>query len=162
MHWHDPTTKINALGLIGVVLLGLILVWRMPSGPSDFPAVRVALAVVLAWLIVSPQQRSWYDAMIYPLLALMPATRLDWIVLIRSAAGALGALPPLVHRAEFQPVWLSGAGRIASVGIAPLTLTAVGIILLWLCYTNDWRGIANPDSNLVDAMPLSLPPNMHD
>ena len=161
MHLHDPTTKINALGLIGFVLLGLILVRRMPSGPSDFPAVRVALAVVLAWLIVSPQQRSWYDAMIYPLLALMPATRLDWIVLIRSAAGALGDLPSLVYRAEFHPVWLSGTGRIASVGIAPLTLTAVGIILLWLCYTNDWRGVANPDSNLVDAMPLSLPPNMH-
>ena len=95
LHWHDPTARINALGLIGFVLLGLILLWRMPSGPSDFPAVRVALAVVLAWLIVSPQQRPWYDAMIFPLLALMPASRLDWIVLIRAAAGALAELPPL-------------------------------------------------------------------
>ena len=155
LHWHDPTARINALGLIGFVLLGLILVWRMPSGPSDFPAVRVALAVVLAWLIVSPQQRPWYDAMIFPLLALMPATRLDWIVLIRAAAGALGGLPPLVHHSEFHPVWLSEAGRMASVGIVPLTLTAVGIVLLWLCFTNDWRAVANPDSNLVDAMPLS-------
>jgi hypothetical protein len=162
LHWHDPTTKINALGLISFVLLGLILVRRMPPGPSDFPAVRVALAVVLAWLVVSPQQRSWYDAMIYPLLALMPATRLDWIVLIRSVAGALGDLPALVYRSELHPVWFSETGRIASVGIVPLTLTAVGIILLWLCYTNDWRGVANPDSNLVCTMPLSLPPNPHD
>jgi hypothetical protein len=159
LHWHDPTTKINALGLIGFVLLGLILVRRMPSGPSDFPAVRVALAMVLAWLIVSPQQRPWYDAMIFPLLALMPATRLDWIVLIRAAAGALAELPPLVRRSELHPAWLSETGRIASVGIVPLTLTAVGIILLWLCFTNDWRAVANPDSNLVDAMPLSLPSN---
>jgi hypothetical protein len=162
LHWHDPTTKINALGLISFVLLGLILLRRMPSGPSDFPAVRVALAVALAWLIVSPQQRSWYDAMIYPLLALMPATRLDWIVLIRSVAGALGDLPALVHRSELHPAWLSETGRIASVGIVPLTLTAVGIILLWLCYTNDWREVANPDTNLVHARPLNLPPNPHD
>ena len=161
LHWHDPTARINALGLISFVLLGLILVRRMPPGPSDFPAVRVALAVVLAWLIVSPQQRPWYDAMIFPLLALMPATRLDWIVLIRAAAGALGGLPDLVHLSELHPAWLSETGRIASVGIVPLTLTAVGIVLLWLCFTNDWRAVANPDSNLVDAMPLSLPPNLH-
>jgi hypothetical protein len=145
LHWHDPTTKINALGLISFVLLGLILLRRMPPGPSDFPAVRVALAVVLAWLIVSPQQRSWYDVMIYPLLALMPATRLDWIVLIRSVAGALGDLPALVYRSELRPAWLSETGRIASVGIVPLALTAVGIVLLWLCHTNDWRGVVNPD-----------------
>ena len=162
MHWHDPTTKINVLGLIGFVLLALILVRRMPSGPSDFPAVRIALAVVLAWLIVSPQQRSWYDAMIYPLLALMPATRLDWIVLIRSVAGALGDLPPLVYRSELHPAWLSETGRIASVGIVPLALTAVGIILLWFCYTDDWRRVTNPDSNPVDGILLNLPPNMHD
>lgn len=158
LRWHDPTVRINALGLIGFVLLGLILVWRIPSGPSDFPAVRVASAVVLAWLIVSPQQRPWYDAMIFPLLALMPASRLDWIVLIRAAAGALGVLPPLVHHSEFHPVWLSEAGRMASVGIAPLTLTAVGIVLLWLCFTNDWCAVANPDSNQVDAIPLSARP----
>jgi hypothetical protein len=161
LHWHDPTAKINALGLIGFVLLGLILLRRMPSGPSDFPAVRVALAVVLAWLIVSPQQQSWYDAIIFPLLALMPATRLDWIVLIRAAAGALGDLPPLIYRSELHPPWLSEAGRIASLGIAPLTLTAVGIVLLWLCFINDWRTVANPDGNLIDATPLSLPPNLH-
>ncbi len=159
LHWHDPTARINALGFIGFVLLGLILVRRMPSGPPDFPAVRVALAVVLAWLIVSPQQRPWYDAMIFPLLALMPATRLDWIVLIRAAAGALGGLPNLVRHSQFHPAWLSEAARLASVGIVPLTLTAVGIVLLWLCFTNDWRAVANPNSNLVDAMRLSLVSN---
>ena len=161
LHWHDPTAKIDALGLISFVLLGFILVWRMPAGPSDFPAVRVALAVVLAWLVVSPQQRPWYDAMIFPLLALMPATRLDWIVLVRAAAGALGALPHHVHGSELHTAWLSGTGRIASVGIAPLTLTATGIVLLWLCFTNDWRAVANPESNLVDTMPLSLPSDLH-
>ena len=151
LHWHDPTARINALGLIGFVLMGLILVWRIPPGPSDFPAVRVALAVVLAWLIVSPQQRPWYDAMIFPLLALMPATRLDWIVLIRAVAGALGGLPDLAHLSELHPPWLSEAGRMASAGIVPFTLTAVGIVLLWLCLTNDWRTVADPDSNLVDG-----------
>ena len=161
LHWNDPTAKINALGLISFVLLGLILVRRMPSGPSDFPAVRVALAVVLAWLIVSPQQRPWYDAMIFPLLALMPATRLDWIVLVRGAAGALGALPHHVHGSELHLALLSETGRIASVGIAPLTLTAVGIVLLWLCFTNDWRTVVNPDTNPEDAMPLSLPSNLN-
>jgi Glycosyltransferase family 87 len=162
LHWHDPTTRINVLGLISFVLLGLILVRRMPSGPSDFPAVRAALAVVLAWLIVSPQQRSWYDVMIYPLLALMPATRLDWIVLIRSVAGALGDLPSLVYHSELHPAWLSEAGRTVSVAIVPFILIVVGILLLWLCYTNDWQRVVNPNRNLVCAMPRSLPPNRHD
>ena len=156
--WHDPTVGINALGLIGFVLLGLILVRRMPSGPSDFPAVRVALSVVLAWLIVSPQQRPWYDAMIFPLLALMPATRLDWIVLIRAAAGALAELPPLVSHFESHPAhptWLAETERIASAGIVPLTLTAAGIFLLWLCLTNNWRAVANPDNNLIGAISLN-------
>jgi alpha-1,6-mannosyltransferase len=160
LHWHDPTARIDALGLIGFVLLGLILLRRMPSGPSDFPAVRVALALVLAWLIVSPQQRPWYDVMIFPLIALMPATRLDWIVLIRGAAGALGDLPTLVYRPGAHPAWLSEAGRTVSLGTAPLTLTAVGIVLLWLCLTNDWRVVADPGSDLVEAMPLRLPPNL--
>jgi hypothetical protein len=161
LHWHDPTARINAFGLIGFVLLALILVRRMPSGPSDFPAVRAALAVVLAWLVISPQQQPWYDVMIFPLLTLMPATRLDWIVLIRATAGALGGMSDLVEHSEFRPAWLSEIGRIVSVGIVPLTLTAVGIVLLWLCFTNDWRTVANPDSNLVDATPLSSPSNLH-
>ena len=146
---------INALGLIGSVLLAAILLWRIPSGPAELPAVRVALAVALAWLIVSPQQRPWYDTMILPLMAVMPATRLDWIVIVRSTAAAVAGLPRLPY-AELHPPWLSAIGELSSAAVAPIILTAVGVVLLWLCFTGNWKPEVGVDGAVA---PLSAGPS---
>jgi hypothetical protein len=154
LHWQDPAARISALAMVSFVLLGLILLRRMPSGPSEFPAVRIALALTLALFVVSPQQRAWFDAIIFPLLALMPASRLDWIVLVRAIAGALGGLPSLFpDRSHLS--WLAEAARLGAVGMVPIALTIVGVALLWLCLTNNWRTIVNSDIDLSAAMPLA-------
>ena len=126
---RNATSGIDAIGLIGFVALSVVLVWRIPPGLPDFPVVRVALAVTLAWLVVSPQQRPWYDAMIFVLLAVFPATRLDWIVMARAVAGAVGDLPRVFY-ANLHPAWLSAAVRTGSAGIVPLALAATGVALL--------------------------------
>jgi len=67
--------------LAGLLIVGGILAWRMPAGYADLPEIRpmtvCALAVVLGGVVQYP----WYDAMFFPLLALLPASRLDaWLV----------------------------------------------------------------------------------
>jgi hypothetical protein len=136
--WRQAAGGVDALGLIGCAVLAAILLWRMPPGPGTVPAVRVALAVTLAFLVVSPQQRPWYDVMIFPLLAVVPASRLDWVIVVRGVAGAVGGLPRLFYSAV-HPGWLSAAIRISSAGIPPLVLVSSGVALLWLCWTGNWK-----------------------
>jgi hypothetical protein len=138
LDWPHAGVRIDTLGLIGFAVLGMILLWRMAPGPPDFPAVRVALAVALAWLIVTPQQHPWYFALVFPLLAVMPASRLDWIVIIDATAAAIAGVPRLFSPGLY-PAWLSAIARLANAGTVPLVLTATGVALLWLCCTNDWR-----------------------
>ena len=144
--WQHASATIDTVGLAGSVALAVILLWRMPSGSREFPAVRVALAVALAWLIVSPQQRSWYFAMIFPLLAMVPASRLDWIVMFDATAAAVTNAPRLVYAAGLRPAWLSAIVRTGYSGIIPLALAIAGVVLLWLCFTNDWRSVASLDN----------------
>jgi hypothetical protein len=131
--------RIDALGLLGFTVLAVILLWRMPVGSRNFAAVRVALALSLAWLIASPQQRPWYYVMIFPLLAVVPASRLDWLAIVDVTAGAFAELPRLFHTTRLSPAWAGSMVKIGYAGLAPLMLAAAGALLLWFCFTNDWR-----------------------
>ena len=82
----------------------------------------MALGVALAFLIASPQRTPWYDVMIYPLLALMPATRLDWIVVARSVAGAVGSLPRPFYVGCIQRCFLRRSESVPQ-GLLPLSLS---------------------------------------
>jgi hypothetical protein len=149
--WQHEPARIGTLGLMGFALMVIVLLWRLPRGSREFPAARVILAVALAWLITTPQQHPWYFAMIFPVLAMMPASRLDWIILLDSAAAAAAGLPRLLSVTYVHPAWLSSAAQIAYAGIFPFTITVASIALLWLCLRNSWRppgGLAEP---LVDV-----------
>lgn len=144
---HHTTNFSNAVALCAFAVLAPVLLWRLPSGsanpsgsasPAGLPFVRPVLAVSLAWLICTPQQRPWYDAMIFPLLALMPATRLDWIVVVRAVATAAGELPGVAFYRGLHPPWLGSAVYITTRGVVPITLVAVAAALIWLCVTGRW------------------------
>ena len=143
LHLTNAVASINTMGYLAFMLLALILLWRILPGPLDFPAVSVALSVTLAWLVVSPQQRPWYDAMIFPLMCLMPPSRLDLLVVLRSMAGALANLPRPYSYAAVHPTWLARVVRLTYAGSIPFLLAAIGCGLLWLCITNDWRAALN-------------------
>jgi hypothetical protein len=129
----------HQLLLAGLLLAGLavLLLWRLPDGVPDLPAVRPALALALAWLFIWPYQLPWYDAMAFCLLALYPASRIDWLVLARLTAATFALMP---GNSGFPPEHLLAA--ITSNALfwwAPVVLLAAAVALVWLCLTNRWK-----------------------
>jgi hypothetical protein len=103
------------------------------------PGVRVPLALALALLIASPYQQAWYDAMIWPLVAVMAASRLDWIAAAHTIALSVISVPYFYPKSH--PSWWSLTERFTDVPVA-LALAVTAAALLWLCWTGDWRQLA--------------------
>jgi hypothetical protein len=80
---------LEAIAAVGCVAMAALLAWQLPPGPSGLPAIRPALVLTLAWLLVWPLQRPWYDATAFCLLAVFPASRLDGLMLIRAVPAAM-------------------------------------------------------------------------
>jgi len=142
LHWHTSNARVDTLALIGSAAAAAVLLSRMPSGSRDLPAVRVALAATLALLVLSPQQWPWYTALVFPLLAVFPASRLDWIVVTYASATAVGMLP-VVFLTGLHPASLARHVLAGVLGIVLLCVAEAGINLLWLCCTNDWRPVTD-------------------
>jgi hypothetical protein len=129
----------HQLLLAGVLLaaVALLLLWRLPDGVADLPAIRPALAVGLAWLFIWPYQLPWYDAMVFCLLVLYPASRLDWLVVARLTAATFALMP---GNAGFPPEHLLAV--ITSDSLfwwAPTVLLAAAVALVWLCLSRRWK-----------------------
>jgi hypothetical protein len=67
--------------------------------PGEWPAqprsggVACAFVLMLAWLLAWPYVLPWYDATAWALLALLPASGFDWLLLARTTVLAFGYLP---------------------------------------------------------------------
>jgi hypothetical protein len=144
-----PSSVIDVAGAVGALILAVILLRRLPAGLTEYPFARPVLALMLAWLVTTPQQRPWYDAAIFPLLALMPATRLDWIVVIRTAAAALAQLPGVIYYTDLVPAWLSATGKAISADTVPLVVAGAALALLWLCWSGRWNA---PGGSRVESV----------
>jgi len=116
----------------------------VPAGSAAIPggpALWVALVLTLAWLFFWPYEYPWYDVMIICLLMLYPASRLDWLVLARIAAGTLANVPGNPNAALN---WLIGGVHHGIVeGVAPVVLLAAAVALIVFCRTGHW-GLAAP------------------
>jgi hypothetical protein len=141
----------SLLALIGTVLLAALLLWRLPAGPRDLPALRPALALTLAWLVCSPQQRPWFDAMIFPLLALMPASGVDWVALGRAAAAAAAELPGVIYYSALRPAWLGTVVSGLVHAAVPAVLAITTAVLVWLCLSG--RLARPPDDPALPGWP---------
>jgi hypothetical protein len=148
-------TEIAAVCCLAVAV---VLALRLPGGPPGLPAIRPALVASLAWLFVWPLQRAWYDVILFVLLAIFPATRLDWLVLIRAVPTTLD-LATGVARHGLTPSWLHWCVSHLSLDLAPcVRLAAVAAVLL-LCATGAWnprRPRPEPDGQLIRVPELSL------
>ncbi len=176
--WSHASIRIDEIALVASLLLAVILLWRLPAEPSGPPgppgppagtpglaagapgppAVRPALALSLAWLVCSPQQRPWFDVMVFPLLAVMPATRLDWIALLQAVAAAAAELPGVTYYTHLRPFALDLTADAVSRGVVPVTLAVAASGLLWLCLSGRWtpgpsRAGPGPGRPLSDVAP---------
>ena len=126
----------NVAGLLACGALALVLLWRLPPGSPGLPGVRVTLALALALVIASPYQQAWYDAMIFPLLAVIAASRLDWVAAAHAVALTVISVPYTFS--DSRPPWWAQLEQLGTyMAVALLLMTAVA--LLWLCWTRDWR-----------------------
>jgi hypothetical protein len=111
---------------------------RAAAGPAGRPdavpatlAWAAVFAVAFAWLLAWPYVLPWYDALGWALLALLPWSRLDWLLLARTSALAFGYLPA---RVIAMPAGLGWLRSVVRTGITPVILLAVVValvVMLW-------------------------------
>jgi len=141
--------SLPALTLVTLPLLvgvGWLLLRRLPDGFPARPAVRPTLALSLAWLLVWPYQRPWYDAMALCLLALYPPSRLDWPILARLGTVSLCYLPGMPR---MLPAGLPPVLHEAQIVAVPLIRLATLAAVIALCLTGAWT--ARPGGGLPAA-----------
>ena len=104
------------------------------------------LALAVASLVVLPVQTPWYDALIFVLLALMPASGLDCLLVVRCLL-----LTELVLPGAAPDSGLSGAlaGAVAHAGI---------FVVLAMLVIESWRGSWLPKRVPADGRPLRSQP----
>jgi hypothetical protein len=119
-----------AITALATVALALLLLWRLPPGHRGLPAVRPAAALALAWLAVFPVQAPWYDALIFVLLALMPASGLDYLLIIRCLLLSEMVLPGAAPN--------TGALSVAITQVSHFGLLAAAVALIVMCLARAW------------------------
>jgi alpha-1,6-mannosyltransferase len=162
--WANPvfrfldlfTTGFNAKVVVGVIsyvglfviawMLSRTLPWTAAPGlakgedPRRDPltiALRTALVLSVAWLVTSMYTLSWYDLIAWMPLAVLAATKLDQIMLLRIAPLSLAYVPG--RAIDVGPALDLTATRVRDTG-SPLVQFAVLLaIVLW------WRRPERPE-----------------
>jgi alpha-1,6-mannosyltransferase len=124
-----PHLQLVAYLLFAVV--AVIALLRFPDLVPGRPAVAPALALSLAWLFVTAFQRPWYDVMAVSLLALYPASWLDWVVLVRLFAGATVYAQAVQSPAE--PRWLYDVAQFNGTWLTPGVRLLAAAAFVWFC-----------------------------
>jgi hypothetical protein len=125
-------TVIAAVAFLAVAILAFL---RFPDGTPALPALSPALAISLAWLLVWSYQRPWYDVMAICLLAIYPASRLDWLVLGRLILTVPVYLPGVPGPI---PAWLNNTINAAGNYVAPDARLVAAVAFVVLCATGWW------------------------
>ena len=128
----EDTAKTAAI-ILAVVLLVLLLrsirELEPAAGPGaaldpagradvlpDSLAWAAVFAVAFAWLLAWPYVLPWYDGLGWALIALLPWSRLDWLLLARTSALAFGYLPA---RTIIMPAGLGWLRTVIRMGDHP-------------------------------------------
>jgi hypothetical protein len=89
-HYGVPRAVVSTLSLLAVAALVVLLGRALPGEPG---APRSAAVTALAWLIGATYVLPWYDAWAWPFVALLPASRWDRWLVVRTAILTLAYLP---------------------------------------------------------------------
>lgn len=127
-HAAEDVVKAGALVLGALLLILLLRAFR--AGPGQTLA-ACAFAFVFAWLLAWPYVLPWYDGLGWALLAALPASRFDWLMLARTAALAVGYLPARGLPLPAGLGWLETAVRTAVTPAVLLVVLVLAIAWLW-------------------------------
>jgi hypothetical protein len=131
------------------VAVAVLLVARLPDGDASRPAVRTALALGVAWLLVWPFQFPWYDAIAMCLLALYPPSRLDWPVLARQVAGTLFYMPGMAIGMDTG--WPGVFTQAQHHALVPIIRLAALAAVVALAITGAWHAQTGPPAGQPSA-----------
>jgi hypothetical protein len=137
---------------LAFIALALLMLWRLPDATPRMPAIQPALAISIAWLFIWYYQLPWYDTMAIGLLAVYPASRLDWAVMGQLTVATVAIMPGTVL--TLHPHWLARLAFLDSFRVMPLLLLAALAALVWLCVSGAWR--AGPASGPGSRGPAGL------
>ncbi|HXP54156.1 MAG TPA: hypothetical protein VN847_04340 [Streptosporangiaceae bacterium] len=126
---------LSAVAAVAFFAVAILAFLRFPDGTPQWPALSPALALSLAWLLVWSYQRPWYDVMAICLLALYPASRLDWLVLGRLILTAPVYLPGVPGPI---PAWVNNAINVVGEVVAPWARLIAALAFIVLCVFGWW------------------------
>lgn len=126
----EDAVKAASILLALALLLLLLRYVALFKESIDLILVAGAFVVVFAWLLAWPYVLPWYDGLAWALLVALPASRLDWLLLARTGALALGYLPARGIALPAGLRWLETVVRTAITPAALLVIIAVTV--LWL------------------------------
>jgi hypothetical protein len=122
---------ISWASLILAAPLAVLFLRVRPGGPVWLGP---ALAVCLAWVLTTAVYYPWYEALVFPVVALCPATRLDWVQLARAVVATIGALPGITFRfggASLHSAITQGpVAYLVPAALLCLALVLIGAVLL--------------------------------
>ncbi len=136
---HQHTAAELLLTMLAAAAVAALLLRRPPPGSPHRPAVRVALLLSVAWLLIWPYQLPWYDTMAFCLLVLVPAAALDWLLLARLLAGSVALMTPLWAPPHIGK--LHAAAHWVALAAAPVILIAVLAVTVALAVSGRWAGL---------------------
>jgi len=129
------------LTLVAGVAFGAVAIlafFRFPDGTPSLPALSPALALSLAWLLMWSYQRPWYDVMAISLLAVYPASRLDWLVLVRLILAAPVYMPGIPWN---PPIWIERMVNFEGLDLSVYCRLVVAVGFVVLCLFPGWKGL---------------------
>jgi hypothetical protein len=149
---HTLPPAVSLVVGLAFVALAVLLLWRLPDAVPGLPAIMPALAIGVAWLFIWYYQLPWYDTMAVGVLAVYPASRLDWVVTGQLTAGTVALMPG--STAALHPHWLSRLSYLLSWRLMPAVLFLALVALIWLCVSRAWNIAGRPAAVRPEAPAL--------
>jgi hypothetical protein len=150
MTGYHAKVIVGVLSYIGLIIIGWMLSRIVPWTPAPgldkdadlrrdplTIALRTALVLSVAWLITSMYTLSWYDLLAWMPLAVLAASKLDQIMVIRGAALSLAYVPG--RAIDMGPALDFTATRMRDTVSPIIQMAMVLAVILW------WRQPDRPE-----------------
>jgi hypothetical protein len=125
---HEDRAVVGVLALVLAALLAIVLLRGVDRGS----AAAVAAGLAIAYLLAAPYALPWYDALAWPLLALVVSSWRDGVLLVHTAVLSLAYLP---GRDITLPGGLARLTHAVRTDVAPAALALLLIVVVGL----SWR-----------------------